>query len=407
MWDDELAAGGMAVLLPSLREAREASDDPDGVTVEGIGRGASAALALVAHQRRLGIGVGRVVLRDLDPGADDPISGGPMPAPPARLGETEIVVHCDADDPAAEVADRWREAGWPVTVVPVRERRDLCPGVFRPWAAADGAIVRLRTPGGRIATAALVGLHEVASAHGDGSLLVTRRANVQVRGIDAPDGNVPAHVVAAIRATGLLPSDTHELVRNIVASPFTGRAGGRADLRPVVADLDERLCAELALSDLGGRFLFVLDDGRGDVADRPLDLGLTAVDATHAQLRLGAHGWGQVVSLADAGAALVALAQQFARVRGTGPGAAWHVDELAGAGADLAPVTARDPRTEVRTDAPEPGRHLQDDGRVAEVIALPDGLVTTVVLDRLIASGAPEVVLTPWRTVVVPDLENS
>lgn len=395
------------MLLPSLRQAREAADDPDGLTIEGTGRGASAALALVAHQRRLGIGVGRVVLREFDPTTLDPISAGPMPEPPLPTRRTEIVMHCDAADPAAAVAERWRAAGWPVTVAPSRARRDLCPGVFRPWAADDGAIVRLRTPGGRVSTAALAGLCAVATRYGDGSVLVTSRANVQIRGIDAPDGEVPTPVVDAIRATGLLPSESHELVRNIVASPLTGLSGGRADLRRVVAELDTRLCAEPDLADLGGRFLFVLDDGRGDVADRPLDLGLMAVDADHAQLRWGANGWGQIIALADAATALIDLAHRFASLRGTGPGALWHIDELPQSGTDPVPLHQRDPRTSARSDPPDPGAHRQADGRAAHVIALPDGFVTGDVLDRLVAAGTPELVLTPWRTVVIPDLENS
>ncbi len=289
----------------------------------------------------------------------------------------------------------------------IRTRRDLCPGVFRPWAAGDGAIVRLRTPGGAITTDALGRLLAVARDHADGTVLVTRRANVQLRGIEAPGGVVPDEIVTAIRATGLLPSDTHELVRNIVASPLTGRAGGRADLRPVVQDLDARLCAEPELADLGGRFLFVLDDGRGDVLDRSLDLGLVAVDARHAQLRLGSTGWGEVVSLDVAAERLVDLARSFARVRGTGNDAAWHVGELPRQGADVAALRPRDVRTEVTAAPPGPGRHRQEDARTYEVIDLPEGLLTPETFAVIAASGAADLVLTPWRGVVITDLEDA
>jgi precorrin-3B synthase len=79
---------------------------------------------------------------------------------------------------------------------------------------------------------------------------------------------LPADVVAAIEATGLLPSRTHELVRNVMVSSLTGLDGGFVDRRPVATELDERLRADRILARLPGRFLFVLDDGRGDRVGR-------------------------------------------------------------------------------------------------------------------------------------------
>ena len=113
-----------------------------------------------------------------------------------------------------------------------RTRGDLCPGVLRPWPAEDGALVRLRIPGGRLALESLAGLLAVAEEYGDGRVHLTTRANLQLRGLPGRE-ELPPHVVEAIRATGLLPHPDHELVRNIMVSPLTGLAGGRADLRPV------------------------------------------------------------------------------------------------------------------------------------------------------------------------------
>ena len=57
-----------------------------------------------------------------------------------------------------------------------RDRSDLCPGVFRPWPADDGALVRLRPPGGLLPSAALLDLVGVAETYGDGPRLGVRPA---------------------------------------------------------------------------------------------------------------------------------------------------------------------------------------------------------------------------------------
>ena len=315
-----------------------------------------------------------------------------------------------------------------------RTRGDLCPGVLRPWPAADGALVRLRVPGGRVSPASLAVLGEVARRYGDddGNVHLTTRANLQLRALPQDsDGQLPAEVVAAIAGTELLPSPGHELVRNILVSPLTGldpdQAAGRADLRPVTDALDAGLLADPALGTLPGRFLFVLDDGRGDLVDRSCDLGLVVVGPELAQLRIG-EGWGEVVPLSEAAARLVALAWAFADARGTGPEAPWHVRELlaqaealpeppsetpakAGSAAPaptsrpdspvaaLTPAAAPDPRLPEPTGplpfGPVPGSA----GRI-EHVAAPGGVLTPTLLERLTAPGVTELVVTPWRGVV-------
>jgi precorrin-3B synthase len=202
-------------------------------------------------------------------------------------------------------------------------------------------------------------------------------------------------VVEAIAATGLLPSRSHELVRNVMVSPQTGLAGGRTDLRPVAAELDHLLCADPALAALPGRFLFVLDDGRGDLADRTGDLGLVVLDDGTAQLRVG-PGWGEVVPLAESPGRLVDLARRFLAVRGDGPDAPWHVEELARP--LLAPADP-DPRALVESSALAYG---PVDGGTH--VAVPDGVLDPDAL----ASLAPhaELVVTPWHGVLVPDREE-
>lgn len=275
----------------------------------------------------------------------------------------------------------------------IRARGDRCPGVLRPWQADDGLLVRLRLVGGRVPAARLRALADVAEVYGDGRIHVTTRANLQVRGLPGSDGHLEPEVLAALEATGLVPTRTHELVRNVMTSPQSGLAGGRADLRGVARELDGLLCANERLAQLPGRFLFVLDDGRGDLRERNCDLGLVALDSGTAQLRIG-RGWGPTVGLADAAATLAELAEGFRRARGQGPAAPWHVAEL---DRSLGPVRAPDPRLP-EPSAPLPygdvpgGRHVE---------------VPSAGLDRASLAAyptdVPEVIVTPWRGVLVPE----
>lgn len=275
-----------------------------------------------------------------------------------------------------------------------RYRHDRCPGALRPWPAKDGLLVRLRLVGGRLTVDQLRALIAVAEQYGDGRLHLTARANLQIRALPGADGALEPAVLDAIEETGLLPSRSHELVRNVLVSPQTGLAGGRIDLRPVSADLDRLLLADRGLAGLPGRFLFVLDDGRGDLVSRPADLGLVALDNCMVQLRVG-DGWGPVVLVAEAASALAGLAQDFCHRRGSGPNAAWHVVEL---NQPLCPSEHRDPRVPVPTGALPHGR--VPGGRH---VAVPGGLDRAEVesLARLAAPGS-DLVITPWRGVLIP-----
>jgi precorrin-3B synthase len=287
-----------------------------------------------------------------------------------------------------------------------RTRADMCPGALRPWQADDGLLVRIRLVGGRLATHALKRLSEVSQEHADGGIYLTRRANLQLRGMSGDGPRLTKAALAAIESTGLLPSRTHELVRNVLVSPQTGLAGGRADLRPVATELDALILADAELGLLPGRFLFTLDDGRGDVLDRltgtgkrGTDLGFVALGGGAVQLRVGDH-WGDVTSLTDAAAQLVDLARRFLDVRGTGANAAWHVRELTRP--LQAPVPA-DPRI------PTPATPLAY-GAVPGGIHLPadDGVLTHRAVYSLLeqASGVTHLVVTPWRGVLIPNAQE-
>jgi precorrin-3B synthase len=284
---------------------------------------------------------------------------------------------------------------------PIRRRPDRCPGVTRPWLADDGALVRLRFVGGSVPSSALASLAEAAVLFGDGNVYLTKRANAQLRGIPHTDGQLPEGLLVRVRDAGLLPSETHERVRNVMLSPLSGRVGGRADLRPVAVELDRLLLADPSCAGLAGRFLFVLDDGRGDLLDRTSDLAVVALDAGTVQVRAGRDQWGRVVRVDEAATALHSLTRRFLEARDDGATAQWHVDDLE---APLLTGT-RDERTRVRCGRPSYGVHRQVDGRVAEHVAVPEGSLTPGMAEEVLGRAGDEIVVTPWRSLVLPDLE--
>lgn len=226
-------------------------------------------------------------------------------------------------------------------------------------------MVRIRIPGGQTTGAALGRLGDLAQAYGSGLLQLTARGSVQVRGLADP---VPAGFVDGIAAAGLLPSTSHERVRNLVVSPLTGLHEGQADLRAMTAALDRALMATPDLAGLSGRFLFALDDGRADVLTLPFDVAYQAADPERGVL-ITATGRRPVAAV-DAVDALLAGARS-----GAGP---------------TGPIGA--------SVGPPPGAV----GEHASV-TVPLGFLTPEQLAAVrAASGNGPVVVTPWRGLVIP-----
>ncbi|MCT4354752.1 cobalamin biosynthesis protein CobG [Streptomyces sp. Je 1-79] len=205
----------------------------------------------------------------------------------------------------------------------IRDRGDACPGALRLHSADDGRLARLRLPAGLLTARQVEVLAAAAEELGDGRVSVTSRGNVELRGLGESCG---AELAGRLAEAGLLPSATHERVRNVVASPTAGLDGlGCADVQLWARELDALLCAESAAAALSGRFLFVLDDGREDVAGLGGDVTLLAGERS-VRLRMGAQVF--LVAAPDAPRAALAAAGAFleaARAAGNG---AWRVREL-------------------------------------------------------------------------------
>ncbi len=270
-------------------------------------------------------------------------------------------------------------------------RADRCPGVLRPHLAQDGAVVRIRVPGGQTTGRSLGRLSRIAQEFGSGELQLTSRAGMQVRGLPDP---LPAGFVAAVREAGFLPSDTHERVRNIIASPLTGISGGAVDARPLVLSLDAGLCAEPELATLPRRFLFAIDDGRGDLGGIPFDLGYRAIDHDHGWLLIGGGGFGLPVAAGNAVEMLLDLAQQFLEASHRS-GGVWHVRELSSWVASLPGVRG------IELPDATSGTPLGAIAGAASV-QVPLALLTPAQAAAVEACAADAVVITPSRGLVSP-----
>ena len=273
---------------------------------------------------------------------------------------------------------------------------DACPGALQVHQAADGALARVRLPGGMLDAYQLEALALVADRFGSSTIELTSRGNVQIRGVTEP-----AALADAVADAGLLPSAGHERVRNVVASPLTGRQGGRADVRGLVRELDRAIQTSADLATLPGRFWFAIDDGRGDVSGLGADVGVHLLDERTAALFLAGVDTG--VRTTDVVPMLIDVAQRFVRIRGS----AWRTTELPDAGPLLANLerTAEPGATWPAVTRPPVGWIPQDDGRVALGGAVPLGVLPARVAEYLAAINAP-LVVTPWRSVVVCDLDE-
>jgi precorrin-3B synthase len=274
---------------------------------------------------------------------------------------------------------------------------DGCPGALQVHEAADGALARVRLPGGAIDPDQLQALAQAAARYGSAAMELTSRGNLQIRGI------ADARAVAdAVAAAGLLPSSTHERVRNIAASPLSGRVGGLADVRALVRQLDIGLMGDAALAELPGRFWFAIDDGRGDVSGLGADVGAHVTGESVAVLLAG-RDTGVRVDPSDVVPALLSVARRFVDDRGS----AWRVAELTDPSSLVAglAVTASPGETWAPADRPPVGWITQDDGRVALGAAVPLGVLQARVAEFLAAIDAP-LVITPWRSVLVCDLDE-
>jgi precorrin-3B synthase len=168
------------------------------------------------------------------------------------------------------------------------ERRSACPGLVRVVAALDGGLCRIRLPGGLLHAAQAHAIAEAALAHAQGTLELTNRANLQVRGIRA--GSETALTAVLVEA-GLGPTvsasqnaSQHadlcaaDELRNLMLSPLAGLdPAALIDTTTLTAPIVAMLQGEPRFAALSPKFALLIDGGERLAAlDHPHDIWLAA-----------------------------------------------------------------------------------------------------------------------------------
>jgi precorrin-3B synthase len=162
-----------------------------------------------------------------------------------------------------------------VSLAAAFEIKGWCPGALRPMESGDGLLVRIRPWCGAFTLDQAAGLAEIAERLGNGHIDLTRRANLQIRGL--AEERMPA-LHEALDGLGLLDPDARtESARNIMVGPLAG---------PDARALAEELSRHLDL-DTPPKFGWLVDGPPFTIVDQPADVALCLVDGGVAVRRGG------------------------------------------------------------------------------------------------------------------------
>ncbi|MBB1519289.1 precorrin-3B synthase [Aquipseudomonas guryensis] len=296
-------------------------------------------------------------------------------------------------------------------------RPSACPGLWRIVSALDGGICRVKLPGGRLSSAQARAVAGAARLCASGVLELTNRSNLQVRGVRE---EAHAALVQHLLAAGLGPRHAAaDDVRNLLLSPAAGRdPAALLDTRPLAEQLLALLQDTPQFHGLSAKFALQLDGGETlAMLDHPHDLWLSALPGG-TQLAVGLAGCPRdpalgVVEVEQAPLVVAAILRLFLELAGEHSRMRQLLAEL-----PVADFIARLPFSLDR-DVPLPARpetavvplgmHPQAQASLVMLLAgAPLGRLEAVQLwalaDLAEAEGSGELRLTPWQSVLLPDI---
>ena len=272
-----------------------------------------------------------------------------------------------------------------------------CPGALRPMPSGDGLIVRIRPSCGALSLEQADVLAELARSLGNGHIDLTRRANLQLRGLSEERLPELHHELGRL---ALLDGDAAtEARRNIMVSPLAGLDRAESfDVRPIAAALDRALVSDKFLQALPAKFGFIVDGGGPlSISGERADIALVATGETMAFGLDTPSGMAWLGSLAPDRAIAVALVAARAFVAGAGAGR--MRDDVS----RVEPVV----RPLLRPLHAEPTTGSRRLGLLptAVGIAAPFGRLEAAQLHRVVRlgrqAGAADLRLSPWRSFYI------
>ncbi len=276
--------------------------------------------------------------------------------------------------------------------------------------SGDGLIVRVRPQSAGLRPQDLGVLADAARQFGNGHIDLTRRANLQIRGVREASLSALHDVIASL---GLLDANAEgEAVRNIMVNPLAGIDPTEAcDVRSIAGELARWLTSDRSLWALPSKFGFIMDGGGVlSLGEQRADVRLVAIGAQIAigiETRAGIEWLG---STAPGAAAAAATEIGILFIKATSRAKRQRMRDLSDEG--IAAIRAA-MRLQLETlhEYPREADALMNRiglielgaGRFAVGIAAPFGRVESDQLrkltDVMTSHGVQEIRLSPWRAL--------
>ena len=295
------------------------------------------------------------------------------------------------------------------------EVKGWCPGALRPMLSGDGLIVRVRPQSATLGLDELAALADAAGLFGNGHIDLTRRANLQIRGVS--EATLP-QLHEVIARLGLLDdSPDGEAVRNVMINPLAGIDPAEVlDVRSIGGELARLLASEKSLWALPTKFGFIVDGGgildlaeqRGDVRLAAIADGPDSAVAVGLETRVGVEWLGSISPGAAAAAAIetglvfigVASREKRQRMRDLSDEGLASIRSAIGPRLD---ALRENPRNAEAPLIKRAGLMELDAGRLAVGIAAPFGRVEAdqfrMLADAMAAHHVKAIRLSPWRAL--------